>query len=156
MSNHSELNSYIAQLQKRLRLGAWLRGAAIFTGTALVVTVSLVLILNRFAFPAHGVTAARLAILIALAVAAVFGIVLPLIRATKKWAVRNAEAANPALEQRLTTFRNARATTILSWNCWRPIRCHARAARSHLRWFQTTVCLRSVARGSRVLPCWCG
>ncbi|MGB2637276.1 MAG: hypothetical protein WAM58_25325, partial [Candidatus Acidiferrum sp.] len=105
MSNHSELNSYIAQLQKRLRLGAWLRGAAIFTGTALVVTVSLVLILNRFAFPAHGVTAARLAILIALAVAAVFGIVLPLIRATKKWAVRNAEAANPALEQRLTTFQ---------------------------------------------------
>ena len=69
MSNHSELNSYIAQLQKRLRLGAWLRGAAIFTGTALLVTVVLVLVLNRFAFPAHGVTAARLAIFVALAVA---------------------------------------------------------------------------------------
>ncbi len=106
MSNHSELNSYIEQLQKRLRLGAWLRGMAIFTGTALVVTVVLVLVLNRFAFPAHGVTAARLAIFVALAVAAVFGIAVPLIRATRQWAVRNAEAANPALDERLTTFED--------------------------------------------------
>jgi hypothetical protein len=105
MSNHSELNSYIAKLQQRLRLGAWLRGAAMFTGTALAVTVAMVLVLNRFAFPAHGVTAARLTIFVALAVAAVFGIAVPLIRATREWAVRNAEAANPALEQRLTTFQ---------------------------------------------------
>ena len=80
MSNHSELNSYIARLQKRLRLGAWLRGAAIFTGTALAVTVVLVLVLNHFAFPAHGVTAARLVIFVALAVAAVFGVAVPLMR----------------------------------------------------------------------------
>jgi hypothetical protein len=104
MSNHSELNSYIAQLQQRLRLGAWLRGAAIFTATALTSTVALALLLNRFAFPAHGVSVARLAILVTLAVAAVFGIALPLIRVTREWAVRNAEAANPGLEQRLTTF----------------------------------------------------
>ncbi len=63
MSKRSELNSYIARLQHRLRLGAWLRGAAIFTGTALVVTVGLVLLLNHYAFPAHGVTGARLALL---------------------------------------------------------------------------------------------
>jgi hypothetical protein len=104
MSNSNQLNSYIAQLKQRLRLGAWLRGAAIFTGTALVVTVLLVLILNRFAFPAHGITAARLAIFVALATAALFGIALPLIRVTRQWAVRNAEAANPQLQQRLTTF----------------------------------------------------
>jgi hypothetical protein len=105
MSNHSELNSYIAKLQQRLRLGAWLRGAAIFTGTALAVTVAMVLVLNQFAFPAHGVTAARWTVFVALAVAAVLGIAVPLIRATREWAVRNAEAANPALEQRLTTFQ---------------------------------------------------
>ena len=105
MSNHSELNSYIAKLQQRLRLGAWLRGAAIFTGTALAVTVAMVLVLNQFAFPAPGVTAARLTIFFALAAAAVFGIAVPLIRATREWAVRNAEARNPALEQRLTTFQ---------------------------------------------------
>src|ERR1700747_282252 len=100
MSYHSELSSYIAKLQKRVRLGAWLRGAAIFAGTALVVTVLLVLLLNRFAFPAHAVTAARLTIFVALAAVAVFGIAVPLVRVTTEWAVRNAEAVNPALEQR--------------------------------------------------------
>jgi hypothetical protein len=104
MSNRSELNAYIAQVQQRLRLGTWLRGAAIFCGTALTVTVLLVLVLNRFAFPARGVTGARLAIFAALAAAAAFGIALPLIRVTREWAVHNAEAANPELQQRLTTF----------------------------------------------------
>ena len=73
MSHSSELNSYISQLRKRLRLGAWLRGAAIFTGTALAVTLALVLMLNLLAFPARGVTVARLLILAALAAAAIFG-----------------------------------------------------------------------------------
>jgi hypothetical protein len=105
MSNRNQLNSYIARLQHRLRLGAWLRGSAIFTGTALIVTVLLVLVLNRFAFPAHGVNAARAVIFVALAAAAIFGLALPLIRATRAWAVRHAEAANPELQQRLTTFQ---------------------------------------------------
>ncbi len=65
MSRQNELNSYIARLQHRLRLGAWLRGAAIFAGTALSSPVALVLLLNHFAFPAHGVAGARLALLIA-------------------------------------------------------------------------------------------
>jgi hypothetical protein len=105
MSYHNELSSYIAKLQKRLRLGAWLRGAAIFAGTALIVTVLLVLLLNRMAFPAHAVTAARLTMFVVLAAVAVFGIAIPLVRVTRERAVRNAEAANPALEQRLTTFQ---------------------------------------------------
>ena len=104
MSHSSELNSYIVRLRHRLRLGAWLRGAAIFTGTALGITVALVLVLNRFAFPAHGVTAARLAIFIALACAAAFGIALPVVRLTRARAVRRAEAANPDLQLGLTTF----------------------------------------------------
>jgi hypothetical protein len=105
MSNHRELDSYITQLQKRFRLGAWVRGAAIFTGTALAVTVALVLVLNRFAFPTHGVNAARFTIAAALAGAAFLGVALPVVRVTRQWAVRNAEAANPALQQRLTTFQ---------------------------------------------------
>ncbi len=104
MSHSSELNSYIARLQQRLRLGTGLRGAAIFAGTALVATVALVWLLNRLAFPAHGITGARLALLAALAAAAGFGIALPLVRLTRAWAVRRAEAANPELDQRLTTF----------------------------------------------------
>ena len=105
MSNSSELNSYIAKLQKRLRLGAWLRGAAIFTGTALVVTLALVLVLNHLAFPERGVTLARLTILVALAAVGTLGIALPVLRLTCARTVSHAEAANPELEQRLTTFQ---------------------------------------------------
>ena len=105
MNNRSELNRYIARLQQRMRLGVWLRGAAIFTVTALTVTVALVLVLNRFAFPTHGVTAARVAIFAALTMAAVLGIALPVFGLTRERAVGKAEAANPSLEQRLTTFQ---------------------------------------------------
>ncbi|HTZ48430.1 MAG TPA: hypothetical protein VMH20_12605 [Verrucomicrobiae bacterium] len=111
MSNLSELNAFIEQVQQRLRLGAWLRGAAIFAGTALSVTFLLVFILNKFAFPHHGVTAARVAIFAALGVAAVFGIALPVIRLTREWAVRSTETANADLQQRLTTFQERAGTT---------------------------------------------
>src|SRR5436309_1325518 len=104
MSKQMELNSYIEAIRQRLRLGAWVRGAAIFTGTALVTTVGLVLLLNRFAFPASGVTGARAAMLFVLAAAAALGIALPLVRLTRQRAVHKAEAENPELEQRLTTF----------------------------------------------------
>ncbi|HEY1963541.1 MAG TPA: hypothetical protein VGG59_01355, partial [Acidobacteriaceae bacterium] len=104
MSRQNELNSYIARLQRRLQLGAWLRGAAIFAGTALVVTVALVLLLNHYAFPTHGVVEARLALLVALAVVAGFGVALPLVRLTRAYTVHEAEAAHPELEERLTTF----------------------------------------------------
>ena len=104
MSNSRELNSYIARQRQRLRLGAWLRGAAIFCSTALAVTVLLVIVLNHFAFPAHGVTAGRTVMLMALAAVALFGLALPLLRLTRDYAVHRVEAANPELEQRLTTF----------------------------------------------------
>jgi hypothetical protein len=106
MSHSTELIAYIARLRRRLRLGAWLRGAAVFCATALLVTVALILVLNRLAFPLHGVAAARLVILAALACAAFFGLALPLARLTPSWAVRRAESQNPALEQRLTTFQD--------------------------------------------------
>jgi hypothetical protein len=105
MSYRNQLDSYIARLQRRLRLGAWLRGAAIFTGTALIVTVSLVVVLNRFAFPAHGVVLSRFMILAALAAAALYGMALPIMRLSEARATQHAEAAIPELEQRLTTFQ---------------------------------------------------
>jgi len=109
MSYREELNSYIAQLQQRLRLGAWLQGAAIFTSTALIVTLALVFVLNHFAFPAHGVALSRLAILVALGAAVLFGIALPIKRLTQARAVHRAEAASPEFEQRLKTFQNRAA-----------------------------------------------
>lgn len=105
MSNQIELNSYIAQLRRRLRLDAWLRGATIFTGTALAVTIGLVIVLNHLAFPDRGLLIARLMIFVALGVAAALGIALPLMRLTHARAVHTVESATPELEQRLTTFQ---------------------------------------------------
>jgi hypothetical protein len=104
MSYTSVLHSYIARLQQRMRTGAWLRGAAIFSGTALGVTVVLVLVLNHLAFPARGVLLGRLAIVLALASAATLGLIAPLRRLTRARTVACAEATHPELDQRLTTF----------------------------------------------------
>jgi hypothetical protein len=106
MSYSSELNSYIAQVRQRLQLGAWLRGTALFAGTALGVTLVLVLVLNGLAFPAHGIAYGRLALILALAAAAAFGLAIPLAHLTRTWAVRRAEKAHPDLEQRLSTFHD--------------------------------------------------
>ena len=104
MSNRIELNSYIDRIRQRLLLVASVRGTAIFTGTALIVTIALVVLLNQFAFPLRGLAGARLALFAALATAAAFGLAFPLVRLTHARAVRKAEAANSAFEHRLTTF----------------------------------------------------
>ncbi len=80
MSARNELNSYVGQLERRLRLATLLRGAAIFTSAALVATLLLVLIANAFAFSGWSVGSARFILLIALAAAAAFGIAFPLWR----------------------------------------------------------------------------
>jgi hypothetical protein len=104
MSKQNELNSFISRMLRRLRLHAWLFGVAILAGTALLTTIVLVLLLNHYAFPVMGVKSARIALLLMLAIAATFGIVLPLTRLTAAHAVRKTEALHQQLEERLTTF----------------------------------------------------
>ncbi len=111
MSKLNELNSYIVQVQRRLRLGAWVQGVAVFTGTALLITVFLVLVLNDFAFPHRGMISARIVLLVVLVAAAAFGMILPVRRLSIARAVSRVEAANPELEQRLTTFQQADRNT---------------------------------------------
>ncbi len=104
MSARNELNSYVSQLERRLRLATLLRGAAILTSAALVATLLLVLIANAFAFSGWSVGSARFALLIALAAAAVFGIAFPLWRLSRKRAADDAEKVFPQFQQRLVTF----------------------------------------------------
>src|SRR6266853_61064 len=104
MSIRDQLNSYIKQLEKRLRLGALLRGAAILTSVALVATVLLVLITNAFAFSRWSVTSARVVLLFALALAVSFGIAIPLRALNRRRAARQAETMFPQFQQRLVTF----------------------------------------------------
>src|SRR6266852_4595870 len=104
MSVRDQLNSYIRQLEKRLRLGALLRGAAILTSVALVATVVLVLITNALAFSRWSITSARVALLFALVLALTFGIALPVNALNRRRAARQAENVFPEFQQRLVTF----------------------------------------------------
>jgi hypothetical protein len=104
MSVRDQLNSYIQRLEKRLRLGALVRGVAILTSVALVATVLLVLITNAFAFSRWSITSARVALLFALILAITFGIALPVAALNRRRAARQAENIFPEFQQRLVTF----------------------------------------------------
>lgn len=104
MSFRDQLNSYIHQLERRLRLGAMFRGAAILTSVALAATVVLVLITNALAFSRWSITSARVALLFALVLAVTFGIALPLVALNRRRAARQAEEMFPEFKQRLVTF----------------------------------------------------
>jgi len=104
MSSRIELNSYIARLQQRLRVKALLRGIAVLVASAIAVTVVLVWVLNRIAFPVQGTVVARWAMLTVLAIVAALALAWPVLRLKQARAVHQAEAAHPDLEGRLTTF----------------------------------------------------
>ena len=104
MSRREQLNLYIGQVQRRLRLDASVRGAAAVALVALVATVLLTLILNVYAFPENGLTPARLVLLGLVAAAVAFGLALPWLRLNRRRSIHRVEAAFPELDQRLVTF----------------------------------------------------
>ena len=64
MSARQELDSYVSQLEKRLRIGTLSRGAGVsLTSAALGTTIVLVLVANALAFSEGSITGARLALL---------------------------------------------------------------------------------------------
>ena len=103
MSAIQELRSYVEQLRSRFRLGAVMRGAAILAAVALVATILLTVIISRFAFSRDSLWGARGVLLLSLALAATFGLAVPLWRLGRRWWTR-AEHAFPQFEQRLLTF----------------------------------------------------
>lgn len=104
MSAQDRLESYLEQVKKRLRLGMLARGAAIVVSAALAATVVLVLVTNAFGFSDRSLLSARGALVLVLALAAGFGIALPLYGLNRRRAARRAEIAFPQFEQRLVTF----------------------------------------------------
>ncbi|MGH9560076.1 MAG: hypothetical protein ACRD3S_01355, partial [Terracidiphilus sp.] len=104
MSARDQLNSYIGQIERRLRIGAAVRGAAILASAALAATVILVLIANAFAFASWSIISARFILIGALIYAATFALALPLVRLNRRRAAAKAEAAFPDFKQRLVTF----------------------------------------------------
>lgn len=104
MSAREQLNSYISQVERRLRLSAAARGAAILAFAALATTVALVFIANYFGFSQASLASARAILVLALLTALVYGIALPLLYLDRQSAVGKAEDAFPKFKQRLTTF----------------------------------------------------
>ena len=104
MSKRSELNLYIQRVQRRLRLDAGVRGAAVIAAVALTSTIVLTLILNAYAFPERGLTPARVALFCLVGIAVCAALAWPLWRLSRARAVARSEAAFPEFEQRLTTF----------------------------------------------------
>lgn len=104
MSARGQLNSYIGQIERRLRMGAAIRGAAMLAAAALAATVILVLLANAFAFASWSVISARFVLFCALVFAAAFALALPLLRLNRRRAAAQAETAFPEFKQRLVTF----------------------------------------------------
>ena len=98
------LTDYLRRVERRLRIQAFSKGAAITAAAALVFTVLAVLLANAFAFSDPSVTTARVLLFLALALALGIGLVVPLLRLNRRNAARATERKFPEFEERLLTF----------------------------------------------------
>jgi hypothetical protein len=105
-----QVHGYLLALERRLRWGAITRGAAITSLAALFATVLLVLYANANAFSESSLRIARVLLVISLALAAGFGLLVPIMRLNRRWAARRAENAVPEFDARLLTFAEKQST----------------------------------------------
>ena len=98
------LTDYLGRVERRLRVLAFTKGAAITAAAALVFTVLAVLLANAFAFSDPSVAGARVLLFVALALALGIGLVVPLLRLNRRNAARETEQKFPEFEERLLTF----------------------------------------------------
>ena len=98
------LTEYLARVERRLRVLAFTRGAALIAASALAFTVLAVLLANAFAFSDASVAGARVLLFVALALALGIGLVVPLLRLNRRRAARETEQKFPEFEERLLTF----------------------------------------------------
>jgi hypothetical protein len=103
MTALEQLNGYVRQVERRLRLFAASRGFAFVAGLALALTVVLVAICNRFQFAQDVVLPLRILLLLAVASIVSFGLAIPLWKITRKRAAHIAEQSVPEFQERLLT-----------------------------------------------------
>jgi hypothetical protein len=104
MTARQQLEGYLQQLQRRLRISTTLRGAAILASSALVTTLVLVLIANALRFSGASLAGARVVLYLVIAACVAFGFVLPLLRMNRRRSAWEAEALVPDFGQRLVTL----------------------------------------------------
>lgn len=104
MNAFEQLESYLRSIERRLRMMALTRGAAITAASALVATVLLVMTINGYAFSERSLVWARFGLFLALAFAIGFGVIAPLLKLNTRRAARAAESESPDFQERLLTF----------------------------------------------------
>jgi hypothetical protein len=104
MNPLDQLNSYLKRVEVRLRVFMLARGAALTALAALLSTVLLVLLANSFAFSEASLVGSRILLSLALACALGFGLLVPVLRLSRRNAARGAEEKCPQFEQRLLTL----------------------------------------------------
>ena len=103
MTALEQVNRYLHQLETRLRLFAASRGFALTAGLALLLTVALAVICNRFQFAHSVVLPLRILLYAAVACAIAFAISIPVSKLTRRRVTRLAESAVPGFDERLLT-----------------------------------------------------
>lgn len=103
MNALDQLNAYLRRLESRFRLLAFSKGTSLVTVSALLVTVILVWITNRYAFSPGSLIVARILLFLSVATAIAFGLVIPLLGLNRRNTARSAEKKFPDFQERLLT-----------------------------------------------------
>lgn len=98
------LAQYLDQLERRLRLFAWTRGAAATAGVALLLTVIIVGALMGSAFTASTLLLGRTLLFLGIGVVVAVALIVPLLRMNRRRAANEVERRHPGFDQRLLTF----------------------------------------------------
>src|SRR5580704_18191380 len=98
------LAQYLDRLERRLRLFAWTRGAAVVLGAALILTILIVAALMWSAFTPSGLILGRFVLFLGIGGAIAAMLVIPLMRMNRGRAAREVEQRHPGFDQRLLTF----------------------------------------------------
>jgi hypothetical protein len=104
MTALEQLNAYFGALERRFRFLLLSRGAALSAAAALLLTVLLAWVGDRFAFADRAVLPLRILLYAAVAAAIVLALVVPFRRLTRRWVARQVEQRAPGFEQRLLTL----------------------------------------------------
>jgi hypothetical protein len=110
MNALDQLNAYLRRLEGRLRWSALSKGTSLVTVSALLVTVVLVWITNRYAFSPSSLVVARILLFLSVATAIAFGLVIPLLDLNRRNAARRAEQKFPDFQERLLTIAEKQNT----------------------------------------------
>ncbi len=154
------LTDYLGRVERRLRVLAFTRGAAITAAAALVFTVLAVLVANSFAFSDPSVTWARVLVFVSLALALGVGLIVPLLRLNRRSAARETEQRFPEFEERLLTFTERSQTNpedpFLPLLAADTLEVTRRAEPGHLAGRNRILSFVSAAAGSLLVLIWLG